>query len=128
MKTIIIFAQFCLVLISTLQAKINFIRHDINTDLPSAYWVHAVDMDGDSDLDLVSGANWGVDWWENSVTGSFTRHDVGYLEGVWSVHAADYDNDGDVDVVACAPASQQVVLWERNGSNFKEIIIEENVR
>lgn len=81
------------------------------------------DIDGDSDLDLVTlydneFANWWIEWFENDGLGNFGasrliangRHPGDY-GGVTRVLVADVDHDGDPDVVA---AKQHALIWYDN--------------
>ena len=99
-----------------LSAQPQFDRHTIDKNLRAAYWVQAIDMDGDDDLDLVTASYQGVEWWENTAL-SFTKNFIGSFRGAWVVHAADVDVDGDIDVMGASSAEDEFSYWERKGSN-----------
>ena len=97
----------------------NFTSHVIheNPGSPSLFTVISVfpaDIDGDGDIDIVSGPNvtGDIHWHENDGQQSFTLHvldgDVGRSKGVTS---GDIDGDGDMDIVA---ASSNTVDWYEN--------------
>ncbi|MFQ5649776.1 MAG: tandem-95 repeat protein [bacterium] len=95
-------------------------RHDIFLELRGAYWVYAEDVDGDGDLDLVTAAFDGIDWWQNDGNQTFSKQIVDeQMQGAWSAHADDMDGDGDIDIMACSPSDDEVVLWLNDGNqNF----------
>jgi len=74
--------------------------------------LEGVDLDGDSDLDLLLAHGdtlddgfafkpyHGVMWLENLGGDEFTAHQVGALYGAHRAEAADFDGDGDLDVFA----------------------------
>jgi len=105
-----------------------------NADFGSS-WLAAVDLDRDSDVDLLysngdafdyAPANsrpWhGVQWLENQGANTFSLHRIGDLSGASSPVAVDADNDGDLDVVVVSaynawsdPAALSVIWLENNG-------------
>ncbi len=109
-------------------SQVEFQRHTIFSELRGAYWVHAIDVDGDGDLDLVSAAFDGIDWWENDGNQNFSQRSVDtQMQGAWSAHADDMDNDGDIDILACSPTDDEVVLWLNDGQqNFDDKIVIDN--
>ena len=75
----------------------------ITTSAEGARSVHAEDLDGDGDADVVS-ASYDDDkiaWYENMGGGEFSSQRVitAAANGATSVHAADLDGDGDADVL-----------------------------
>ena len=69
----------------------------------------AADVDGDGDLDVLSGST-NIVWHENNGSENFTRHIIS-TERATSVFAADVDGDGDLDVVS---AWSNEILWHEN--------------
>jgi len=89
------------------------------TDAPVT--VHAADIDGDGDLDIVSGSLFDdvIHWFENdgAADPSFTRHTLASaIDRVRSVVAADLDADGDTDVLS-ASIDDNSVRWYENDGN-----------
>jgi len=94
-----------------------WVKHPVDDSFSGAGSVHASDVDGDGDLDVL-GAGIGCDdviWWENTDgTGStWTEHliDDNFI-GANSVYASDVDGDGDSDVLGAAGSSDEVAWWE----------------
>jgi len=80
--------------------------------------VHAVDLDEDGDVDVLSAAYNAndINWYENDGNESFTEHMiVGNLMGANSVMTADIDNDDDIDIFASG-WSGGVTWLENDGS------------
>ena len=106
-------------------------EHIVDSDFDGAESVHAADVDGDGDLDVLGAAAGAYDitWWENT-TGNgtvWTEHTVdGDFGGAYSVYAADIDGDGDLDVLGAGDLHgahkmgltiDNVSWWENTDSN-----------
>ncbi len=99
-------------------------RHIIaQGNLPGAYDVELVDLDGDGDLDA-AGSGWRLGnqfaWFENDGTpaeGEWTKRaieiDVGETR---TIRAADFDGDGDPDLLGTSRTANQVI-WYQNPGN-----------
>ncbi len=121
-----VFLILSLLLAPAIGAQPSFTRHLVDGALRGSYWVHATDVDGDGDIDLVSAAFDGIDWWENDGNENFTKHLVDRMQGNWSAHADDLDNDGDVDILACSPSEDITMFYENNGSeSFDKILVDD---
>lgn len=89
----------------------------VSSDVDWAYSVHAADLDGDGDPDVLS-ASWfdgKIAWYENQGAGKFgaqvvITHDAA---AATSVYASDLDLDGDLDVLSSS-SGDQVVAWYEN--------------
>jgi len=107
-------------------AAIAFDEHVLTTTAELANSVHAGDLDGDGDLDVVAAAS-GTDsilWFENgcdtppscSTRPEFTERLVSDTAiTVRAVFAADLDGDGDDDVVAASSGDDTVAWYEHEG-------------
>lgn len=91
-------------------------RHDIDTNFEGARHVCVVDIDGDSDLDIVGSADLAntIAWWENKggAPESWEKHVVDSLfTGVNSVFPADLDGDGLQDLLGVADIGDEIAWW-----------------
>ena len=107
----------------------------ITSDLMSANFVSTADLDGDSDMDVVSSSyNDGIiDWYENTDgQGSFGPQNIITTNAIEvnSVFTIDIDNDGDIDLLS-ASRDPNKIAWYENldglGSFGNQQIISTNV-
>lgn len=92
-------------------------EHTIDANFDYVRSVHATDIDGDGDADVLGAAGNAneIAWWENSdgVGTSWSKHTVGANFGFAdSVYAADVDGDGDTDVLGAAFVDDDIAWWE----------------
>jgi len=108
----------------------SFYKHTIDGDFYMADKVHATDMDGDSDIDVLGGSYQDneIVWWENTKSDTFTKHLIdGDFKRSVSVLGVDLDNDGDMDVLGASKLDNDIVWWENDGSeNFIKKIVDSN--
>lgn len=82
-------------------------RNIVSARVSDAYIVCAADIDGDSDIDVLS-ASYGDDklaWYENADGQGdfrFAHNITSDLISAISVHTGDIDGDGDIDVLGCS--------------------------
>jgi hypothetical protein len=103
-------------------------RQVIDSNFIGAIAVHAADVDGDGDMDVLGAARDGddVSWWENTAGdgSSWSEHLIdGSVDYSRTVHAADVDGDGDIDVLGAARNSAYISWWENtagDGSTWTE--------
>ncbi len=91
-------------------------QHIVDNDFDGVVSVHAADVDGDGDADVL-GAGYNADtivWWENVNGGqNWIQHTVAdTLDAAFTVFATDMDGDGDVDVVGAAYIDDAINWWE----------------
>ncbi len=104
----------------------SWVTHIVEGDFDNPYSVHAADVDGDGDLDILGAAADAGDitWWENS-DGSGTIWVTHTIDGNYnfahSVRAADLDGDGDEDVLGTGSAG---ITWWENTDGSGTIWIE----
>ena len=98
-------------------------EHTVATEFDRALTVHATDVDGDGDTDILGAAllDDDITWWENTMGdgSAWTEHTVnGDFDGAKSVHAADVDGDGDIDILGAAVHASDISWWENKGGQF----------
>jgi len=110
-------------------------KHIVNSDfVASPYSVHATDVDGDGDTDVLGAAFGGdeISWWENTLgdgTEWIERIIAPFFEGAISVWAADVDGDGDNDVLGAAWFDNAITWWENtlgDGTAWAEHVIDDD--
>ena len=106
-----------------------WVTHLIVDSFDGAWTVHAADMDGDGDQDVVGGAYYADDvaWFENTddIGASWDRHDVDTgFDGAYSVQAFDIDGDGDMDILGAAALGDDVTWWENRAGTFMGHVID----
>ena len=96
----------------------HFTPHTISTAAKNALSVHAADLDGDGDTDVLS-ASYGdnkIVWYENMGRGRFTPHTISTAaKYASSVYAADLDGDGDTDVLSASYGDNKIAWYENMG-------------
>ena len=97
-------------------------EHTVAVGFDGAKSVHAADVDGDGDLDVLGAAHLGgaIAWWENTAGdgSAWTEHTVHVaFDGATSVYAADVDGDGDLDVLGAARDADDIAWWENTAGD-----------
>ena len=87
------------------------------TDGPQS--VHAADLDGDGDLDILSASmdDDKIAWYANDGFGQFGPQQVITTSafGARSVYAADLDGDGDQDVLSASVGDDKIAWYQNDG-------------
>ena len=97
--------------ISVLFGQPTFTEYVISNSADYAYSVHAADVDGDGDIDVLSASKEDdkIAWYENDGSESFTEHAITTsADGAHSVHAADVDGDGDMEVLSASNQDEKI--------------------
>jgi len=107
------------------------IKHVVDDAFDAAYAVHAGDVDGDGDVDIVGSGTIPayVNWWENDDGSgtSWTEHTIEMDSSqVVSIYVVDLDDDDDADVLGADYYYDDIVWWENDdglgGSWTKHVI------
>jgi hypothetical protein len=89
----------------------SWTEHSITTSFNNISSVYVIDLDGDTDLDIIASSNSNnrVSWWENDGTNlNWTEKTSSTnAQGVSDVYAGDADSDADLDI-----------LWTENTGNI----------
>ncbi len=111
----------------------NSTRIDIDTDGKLAYFIYAIDLDADGDIDVLSRPSFDsldniqfardsvIVLYENDGSQNFTKTNI-INDAALSVFAIDLDDDGDIDILS--GYLDKVAWYENDGSqNFTKIDI-----
>lgn len=103
-------------------SPINWTKYSVDDQFGGAIWVHCIDINGDSLMDIVACA---VDdnelaWYRNNGgmpvtwTKQVIQNDFTQAHGAF---ACDMDQDGDVDVLGAALELHQIAWWRNDGGD-----------
>jgi hypothetical protein len=98
----------------------TFVERAIDTNAPGAQHIHADDLDGDGDIDILAAAELSnsIYWYENQGGSppTFVRHTVtANAPAVHAIYTGDADRDGDIDIFAAIEASNTIAWFENLG-------------
>ena len=105
---------------STSASDIEWVEHTLTSGTDDITSVYAIDIDNDTDVDILGATNFKIFVYENdgALFPSFTERTIPTAIAVNSmhpIHPNDIDLDGDIDIVA---ATWNKVFWfENDGSN-----------
>jgi len=98
---------------------ITFTDRLVSTSAPNADGIAAGDVDGDGDIDIVTGeySIQSIAWYENSgaTPPAWTKHIVGHANGAINVALGDADRDGDLDVFSANLNDEGINFYENLG-------------
>lgn len=100
--------------------EISFTEHILTTSASGAWGVHAADLDGDGDVDVLSASSQDntVAWYENDggFPPSFKKIDITNLANhARGVYPADLDGDTDLDVLSASKEDNTIAWYENDG-------------
>ncbi|MBI4601997.1 MAG: VCBS repeat-containing protein, partial [Planctomycetes bacterium] len=94
----------------------SFTIRVISAAAAGAHSIHARDLDGDGDEDVLAALHLAdsVAWYESDgrAPPAFTERFIGLAEGAYSVFAADVDGDGRIDALSAAADGDTVAWYE----------------
>ena len=84
------------------------LEHPVGSGHDGIVSIHADDIDGDGDLDIMGAVYYDnrLIWWENTdgSGATWSQHVLeSYFVGAWSIYSADLDGDADTDVIGVTP-------------------------
>ena len=112
----------------------SFTEHIITTGADGAADVFAIDLDGDTDIDVLSASrnDDSITWYESdgATPPSFTEHVITTSDdGAQGVFAIDLDGDNDIDVLSASRNDDSITWYENDGAmppSFTEHVITTN--
>ncbi len=107
----------------------DFERHELAVEFGGAYYVDAIDLDEDGDVDVVAAAltEDRVSWFENDGNLTWTERVIhAGADGAANVKVVDFDEDGDLDVVAAIRYAHDIVWCENDGNESFTVHTVEN--
>lgn len=107
---------------TSLFAQISWNKHTISDNFDGACSVYAIDVNGDSLVDVLGTAITAgrIVWWENNGSNpiAWTEQTIdSSFNGACYVYAADVDGDDDIDVLGSAWYGNEIAMWENDGNN-----------
>jgi hypothetical protein len=97
-----------------IQADLTFTKHIFDSTV-STESIYTIDIDNDSDVDIIGAGDYTIIWWENNGVANFTKHTIDPdFFGAKSVFAADLNGDNDIDIIGSGSSS--IIWWENDGN------------
>src|SRR3989344_5989735 len=98
----------------------GWIRRAIDTVAAGPRSVYGIDVDNDSDIDVVSASDsGGIKWYANNGSSppGWTKHTIATTTNfAFSVFAIDIDSDKDIDVLSASVNDNKIAWYENKGS------------
>ncbi|MDM8567789.1 FG-GAP-like repeat-containing protein [Candidatus Halobeggiatoa sp. HSG11] len=111
-----------------LQATAKFSSENVvTTSADGAYSVYAIDVNGDSYIDILSASysDNKIAWYENDGSQNFTTHVITTsVNNARDVYAIDMDGDNDIDILSASKGDSEIAWHENDGSqNFTTHVV-----
>ena len=110
---------FCLFIIMpfALTAQFKFTRNEISGGQDMQRLI-LVDLDEDSNIDIVAGGSNKVYWFKNDGSGNFTRSEVySGSHTMYGLYVIDLDGDGHKDILSASNNNDEVAWHKNSGTN-----------
>ena len=97
---------------------ISFSQESVNS-VDESEDVYATDLDGDTDIDVVSAHSDDdkIKWHENDGSQNFTTRTITSSADAVSVYATDVDGDTDIDILSANRGNDEVIWYENDGTS-----------
>jgi hypothetical protein len=104
------------------RGQVTFVTHTIDPSAGGTACLHACDLDGDGNTDLIGALleENALVWWQNKGGNPVAWKRLTIAEefaGAISVSTGDLDRDGDIDVVGAAAEGDEVAWWQNCGGS-----------
>ncbi len=101
---------------------LEFFERAIDMGAGGVLHIHADDLDGDGDMDLLAALEYdnSLRWYENlgGTPPAFQMHFVSTNTYIpHAIHSGDFDQDGDIDLVAAIEGTNMIAWFENDGSH-----------
>ena len=111
---------FCLFIIMPfiLTAQFKFTKNEITGGHSNIQKIILLDIDGDTNIDIVTSGNNKVYWFKNDGSGNFTRSEVysgSYT--MYGLYVIDLDGDGHKDILSASNGNDEVAWHKNSGTN-----------
>jgi hypothetical protein len=105
---------------ASIYSQVEFEAHVLDTSVTEVTAVCAVDLDSDSNIDILAAYEDNIVWFKNSGTGTFTKHIVTSNSIIVScIASSDMDGDGDMDLLSFYDDN---IVWFENDLNEEFIL------
>ena len=99
-----------------------WIEHTVDGGFDGAIRIHAADVDGDGDMDVLAAGDHAdsITWWANAMGDGtvWIEHTLDDdFDSAKSVYAADVDGDGDIDILGAAEHDDDITWWENTAGD-----------
>ncbi|MBH31947.1 MAG: hypothetical protein CMG71_08215 [Candidatus Marinimicrobia bacterium] len=101
-----------------LTAQIKFTKNEITGGHSNIQKIILLDIDGDSNIDIVTSGSNKVYWFKNDGSGNFTRSQVySGSSTMYGLYVIDLDGDGHKDILSASDGNDEVAWHKNSGTN-----------